>query len=162
MHFWKAKKLIPLDDRVGNLINVCLATSAFGVLSLWKHGYAFIICTTHCTPKLGRGVLTLAQWESRGTYLKTGVSTLSLKWGHPWKTMAYPKWVPDKHGVHQEFKQAPDGNWEESSSASRDGWIEDGSWLQIVFLSAFVFELLCCIAHCIYCIPPSLFAFYKY
>lgn len=39
---------------------------------------------------------------------------------------SYPKWVPDKHGVHQEFKQAPDGSWEESSCGLEDEWIEDG------------------------------------
>lgn len=65
--------------------------------------------------------------EKAGAHIfKTGVPALSLKCAHLWKPMAYPKWVPDIHGVHQEFKQAPDGSWEESSRSLRDGWIEDG------------------------------------
>lgn len=59
---------------------------------------------------------------------------------------SYPKWVPDKHGVHQEFKQAPDGSWEESSCGLEDEWIEDGKAdFGFLFVLVFVyFSLLTC------------------
>lgn len=64
------------------------------------------------TPMLGQDSLTPVQLK----YIaENRWPAVSLMCAHPWKTMAYPKWVPDKRGEHHNFKQAPDGSWEESS-----------------------------------------------
>lgn len=123
---------------------VVLRTFVLQLWFLWKHGSCFYLLH-----RSSYSSCWVAELESRGTSLKTGVSALSLKCSHPWKIMANAKWVSDKREVYQEFKQAPDGCWDESSRSLSDGWIEDGR-AEFRFclsrFSFFVFAHLCYIA----------------
>lgn len=68
---------------------------------------------------------------------KKGDPVLSLKCARPWKSLACLKWVPDKRGVHQEFKQNPDGSSDKPSRSLQNGLKEDESSYYEFFIVLF-------------------------